>query len=225
MKETILIIEDEEKIARLIEMELKFEGYDVEKAFDGRTGLEKASTGKYALVLLDLMLPKMNGMEVCKRLREKSTVPIIILTAKDDITDKVIGLDYGADDYMTKPFDVEELLARIRAITRRKGQVILDELKFEDLALDLNNYSISTNYKSINLTAKEFEIIKLLMSNANIVVTKDDLISKIWGYDSNAEDNNVEVYISFIRKKLKFIKSRVEITTLRKLGYKLEYIG
>lgn len=148
-----------------------------------------------------------------------------MLTARDEVKSKVQGLDYGADDYMTKPFDVEELLARIRAITRRKGQVILDELKFEDLALDLNNYSISTNYKSINLTAKEFEIIKLLMSNANIVVTKDDLISKIWGYDSNAEDNNVEVYISFIRKKLKFIKSRVEITTLRKLGYKLEYIG
>ena len=172
------------------------------------------------------MLPEMDGFEVLKEIRKRGVqTPILMLTARDEVKSKVQGLDYGADDYMTKPFDVEELLARIRAITRRKGQVILDELKFEDLALDLNNYSISTNYKSINLTAKEFEIIKLLMSNANIVVTKDDLISKIWGYDSNAEDNNVEVYISFIRKKLKFIKSRVEITTLRKLGYKLEYIG
>ena len=172
------------------------------------------------------MLPEMDGFEVLREIRKKGIeTPILMLTARDEVKSKVKGLDYGADDYMTKPFDVEELLARIRAITRRKGQVILDELKFEDLVLDLNNYSISSNFKSINLTAKEFEIIKLLMSNANIVVTKDDLISKIWGYDSDAEDNNVEVYISFIRKKLKFIKSKVEITTLRKLGYKLEYTG
>lgn len=222
----ILIVEDEVRLAEAISEIVKEEKYESDIVHTGVDGLYYASSDIYDCIILDVMLPEMDGFEVLKEIRKRGVqTPILMLTARDEVKSKVQGLDYGADDYMTKPFDVEELLARIRAITRRKGQVILDELKFEDLALDLNNYSISTNYKSINLTAKEFEIIKLLMSNANIVVTKDDLISKIWGYDSNAEDNNVEVYISFIRKKLKFIKSRVEITTLRKLGYKLEYIG
>lgn len=222
----ILIVEDEVRLAEAISEIVKEEKYDSDMVYTGVDGLYYASSEIYDCIILDVMLPEMDGFEVLKQIRKKGIeTPILMLTARDEVKSKVKGLDYGADDYMTKPFDVEELLARIRAITRRKGQVILDELKFEDLVLDLNNYSISTNFKSINLTAKEFEIIKLLMSNANIVVTKDDLISKIWGYDSDAEDNNVEVYISFIRKKLKFIKSKVEITTLRKLGYKLEYTG
>lgn len=222
----ILIIEDEVRLAEAISEIVKEEKYESDMVYTGVDGLYYASSEIYDCIILDVMLPEMDGFEVLKEIRKKGIeTPILMLTARDEVKSKVKGLDYGADDYMTKPFDVEELLARIRAITRRKGQVILDELKFEDLVLDLNNYSISTNFKSINLTAKEFEIIKLLMSNANIVVTKDDLISKIWGYDSDAEDNNVEVYISFIRKKLKFIKSKVEITTLRKLGYKLEYTG
>ncbi|WP_237036185.1 response regulator transcription factor [Mediannikoviicoccus vaginalis] len=222
----ILIVEDEVRLAEAISEIVKEEKYDSDMVYTGVDGLYYASSEIYDCIILDVMLPEMDGFEVLKEIRKKGIeTPILMLTARDEVKSKVKGLDYGADDYMTKPFDVEELLARIRAITRRKGQVILDELKFEDLVLDLNNYSISTNFKSINLTAKEFEIIKLLMSNANIVVTKDDLISKIWGYDSDAEDNNVEVYISFIRKKLKFIKSKVEITTLRKLGYKLEYTG
>lgn len=222
----ILIVEDEVRLAEAISEIVKEEKYESDMVFTGVDGLYYASTEIYDCIILDVMLPEMDGFEVLKEIRKKGIeTPILMLTARDEVKSKVKGLDYGADDYMTKPFDVEELLARIRAITRRKGQVILDELKFEDLVLDLNNYSISSNFKSINLTAKEFEIIKLLMSNANIVVTKDDLISKIWGYDSDAEDNNVEVYISFIRKKLKFIKSKVEITTLRKLGYKLEYTG
>ena len=222
----ILIVEDEVRLAEAISEIVKEEKYDSDMVYTGVDGLYYASTEIYDCIILDVMLPEMDGFEVLKEIRKKGIeTPILMLTARDEVKSKVKGLDYGADDYMTKPFDVEELLARIRAITRRKGQVILDELKFEDLVLDLNNYSISTNFKSINLTAKEFEIIKLLMSNANIVVTKDELISKIWGYDSDAEDNNVEVYISFIRKKLKFIKSKVEITTLRKLGYKLEYTG
>lgn len=222
----ILIVEDEVRLAEAISEIVKEEKYDSDMVYTGVDGLYYASSEIYDCIILDVMLPEMDGFEVLKEIRKKGIeTPILMLTARDEVKSKVKGLDYGADDYMTKPFDVEELLARIRAITRRKGQVILDELKFEDLVLDLNNYSISTNFKSINLTAKEFEIIKLLMSNANIVVTKNDLISKIWGYDSDAEDNNVEVYISFIRKKLKFIKSKVEITTLRKLGYKLEYTG
>ena len=222
----ILIVEDEVRLAEAISEIVKEEKYDSDMVYTGVDGLYYASSEIYDCIILDVMLPEMDGFEVLKEIRKKGIeTPILMLTARDEVKSKVKGLDYGADDYMTKPFDVEELLARIRAITRRKGQVILDELKFKDLVLDLNNYSISTHFKSINLTAKEFEIIKLLMSNANIVVTKDDLISKIWGYDSDAEDNNVEVYISFIRKKLKFIKSKVEITTLRKLGYKLEYTG
>ena len=222
----ILIVEDEVRLAEAISEIVKEEKYDSDMVYTGVDGLYYASSEIYDCIILDVMLPEMDGFEVLKEIRKKGIeTPILMLTARDEVKSKVKGLDYGADDYMTKPFDVEELLARVRAITRRKGQVILDELKFEDLVLDLNNYSISTNFKSINLTAKEFEIIKLLMSNANIVVTKNDLISKIWGYDSDAEDNNVEVYISFIRKKLKFIKSKVEITTLRKLGYKLEYTG
>lgn len=222
----ILIVEDEVRLAEAISEIVKEEKYESDMVYTGVDGLYYASSEIYDCIILDVMLPEMDGFEVLKEIRKKGIeTPILMLTARDEVKSKVKGLDYGADDYMTKPFDVEELLARIRAITRRKGQVILDELKFKDLVLDLNNYSISTHFKSINLTAKEFEIIKLLMSNANIVVTKDDLISKIWGYDSDAEDNNVEVYISFIRKKLKFIKSKVEITTLRKLGYKLEYTG
>lgn len=222
----ILIVEDEVRLAEAISEIVKEEKYESDMVYTGVDGLYYASSEIYDCIILDVMLPGMDGFEVLKEIRKKGIeTPILMLTARDEVKSKVKGLDYGADDYMTKPFDVEELLARIRAITRRKGQVILDELKFKDLVLDLNNYSISTHFKSINLTAKEFEIIKLLMSNANIVVTKDDLISKIWGYDSDAEDNNVEVYISFIRKKLKFIKSKVEITTLRKLGYKLEYTG
>ncbi len=222
----ILIVEDEVRLAEAISEIVKSEKYDSDIVHNGKDGLYYASSEIYDCIILDVMLPEMDGFEVLKELRKNGIeTPILMLTAKDEVKSKVLGLDYGADDYMTKPFDVEELLARIRAITRRKGQVILDELTFEDLVLDLNNYNISTKYKSINLTAKEFELIKLLMTNANIVVTKDDLISKIWGYDSDAEDNNVEVYISFVRKKLKFIKSKVEITTLRKLGYKLEYTG
>ncbi|WP_300409652.1 response regulator transcription factor [Lagierella sp.] len=222
----ILIVEDEVRLAEAISEIVKSEKYDSDIVHNGKDGLYYASSEIYDCIILDVMLPEMDGFEVLREVRKKGIeTPILMLTAKDEVKSKVLGLDYGADDYMTKPFDVEELLARIRAITRRKGQVILDELTFEDLILDLNNYSISTKHKSINLTAKEFELIKLLMTNANIVVTKDDLISKIWGYDSDAEDNNVEVYISFVRKKLKFIKSKVEITTLRKLGYKLEYTG
>ncbi|MDO5018247.1 MAG: response regulator transcription factor [Lagierella massiliensis] len=222
----ILIVEDEVRLAEAISEIVKTEKYDTDMVHTGTDGLYYGSSEIYDCIILDVMLPEMDGFEVLKELRKKGIeTPILMLTAKDEVKSKVQGLDYGADDYMTKPFDVEELLARIRAITRRTGQVILDELTFEDLVLDLNNYSISTKYKSINLTAKEFELIKLLMTNANIVVTKEDLISKIWGYDSEAEDNNVEVYISFLRKKLKFIKSDVEITTLRKLGYKLEYTG
>ncbi|HHX69453.1 MAG: response regulator transcription factor [Miniphocaeibacter sp.] len=222
----ILIVEDEVRLSEAISEILKSEKYDVDVVHNGEEGLDYGLSDIYDCIILDVMLPGIDGFTILKELRkEKISTPILMLTAKDEISNKVEGLDFGADDYMTKPFDIEELLARIRSITRRQGQVYINNIEFEDLKLDLSNYNISTAEKSINLTAKEFEIMKLLMSNVNIVVTKDELISKIWGYDSDAEDNNVEVYISFLRKKLKFIKSKVSIVTLRKLGYKLEYAG
>ncbi|MDL2310410.1 response regulator transcription factor [Peptostreptococcaceae bacterium OttesenSCG-928-C18] len=222
----ILVVEDEIRLSEAISEILKSEKYDVDVVHNGNDGLDYGLSDIYDAILLDVMLPGLDGFSILKKLRkEKISTPILMLTAKDEVSNKVEGLDYGADDYMTKPFETEELLARIRSITRRQGQVYVNEIEFEDLRLDLSNYNLSTEEKSMNLTAKEFEIMKLLMSNTNIVVTKDDLISKIWGYDSDAEDNNVEVYISFLRKKLKFLKSKVNITTLRKLGYKLEYAG
>ncbi len=222
----VLIVEDEVRLSEAIAEILKSEKYDVDVVHTGNEGLDYGLSDIYDCIILDVMLPGLDGFSILKELRkQKISTPILMLTAKDEISNKVEGLDYGADDYMTKPFDIEELLARIRSITRRQGQVFINEIEFEDLKLDLSNFNISTNEKSINLTAKEFEIMKLLMSNINIVVTKDELISKIWGYDSDAEDNNVEVYISFLRKKLKFLKSDVNIVTLRKLGYKLEYTG
>ncbi|QQK07819.1 response regulator transcription factor [Miniphocaeibacter halophilus] len=222
----VLIVEDEVRLSEAISEILKSEKYDVDVVHNGDEGLDYGLSDIYDCIILDVMLPGIDGFTILKELRKaKISTPILMLTAKDEISNKVEGLDYGADDYMTKPFDIEELLARIRSITRRQGQVYINNIEFEDLKLDLSNYNISTAEKSINLTAKEFEIMKLLMSNINIVVTKDELISKIWGYDSDAEDNNVEVYISFLRKKLKFIKSKVSIVTLRKLGYKLEYAG
>lgn len=222
----VLIVEDEVRLSEAIAEILKSEKYDVDVVHTGNEGLDYGLSDIYDCIILDVMLPGLDGFSILKELRkQKISTPILMLTAKDEISNKVEGLDYGADDYMTKPFDIEELLARIRSITRRQGQVYINEIEFEDLRLDLSNFNISTSEKSINLTAKEFEIMKLLMSNINIVVTKDELISKIWGYDSDAEDNNVEVYISFLRKKLKFLKSGVSIVTLRKLGYKLEYTG
>ena len=220
----ILVVEDEIRLSEAISEILRIEGYDVDMVHNGIEGLDYGLTDIYDCIILDIMLPGIDGFKVLEDLRKaKISTPILMLTARDEISNKVKGLDYGADDYMTKPFDSEELLARIRSITRRQGQVIINDIVFGDLKLDLSNYNLLTDSKSINLTAKEFEIIKILMSNINIVITKDDLISKIWGYDSEAEDNNVEVYISFLRKKLKFLKSNVEIKTLRKLGYKLEY--
>ncbi len=165
----------------------------------------------------------MNGFNVAAELRkEKVNTPILMLTAKDAVPDKVTGLDSGADDYMTKPFETAELLARVRALTRRQGEVIINELSFEDLRLDLSTCDLSCGAKSTHLNYKEFEILKLLMSNPKTAITKEDLIIKVWGYDSDATDNNVEAYISFLRRKIKFVGSKVNITALRKVGYRLE---
>lgn len=219
----ILVIEDEKRLAEALQQILSEKKYRVDLAFDGRDGFDYAVSGIYDVIILDVMLPKMNGLEVAAALRkEKIDTPILMLTAKDQITDKVAGLDAGADDYMTKPFSPEELTARIRALTRRQGEVILDELSFGGVKLMLSSCDLCCGEKSVHLNFKEFEIMKILMSNPSSVTTKDELIVKVWGYDSNAVDNNVEVYISFLRKKLDFVESDVEIVSLRKIGYRLE---
>ena len=218
----ILVVEDEKKLADSLCEILRSQKYNCDVVYNGADGLDYAETGIYDVIVLDVMLPKLNGFEIIKALRAKHVnTPIIILTALDDISDKIVGLDYGADDYMTKPFVKQELLARIRALSRRKGDVIIDEISFGDLKLNLNEYTLYCNKKSIRISSKEFEIMRLLLSNPSQIFSKEDLITKVWGYLSDAEDNNVEVYISFLRKKLLFLQSQVSIATVRKLGYHL----
>lgn len=219
----VLIVEDEKRIADALGRIMKDNKYSCDVVYDGLDGFLYAESDIYDVIILDVMLPKMSGLEIVKELRNKRIkTPVLLLTARDSIQDKVSGLDSGADDYLTKPFSKEELLARIRALTRRQGEVIMDELIYADIVLSLSRYTLTCGDKSVHLGFKEFEIIKLLMSNPKNVVQKEDIITKVWGYDSNAEDNNVEVYISFIRKKLSFIGSRVGIGTVRKIGYHLE---
>ncbi len=192
-------------------------------ANDGNDGLDYALYGDYDVIVLDVMLPGKDGFEVVRALRAaKVQTPVIMLTARDDVRDKIRGLDKGADDYMTKPFVPEELLARIRALSRRQGEVLLEEISMEDLTLSLSTNDLLCGAKSIHLAFKEFEIMKILLSNQKTIVSKEMLISKVWGDDSDAEDNNVEAYISFLRKKLSFLGSRVQISTIRKVGYRLE---
>lgn len=219
----VLIVEDEVRLAEALGEIMKGQRYSVDIVYDGEDGLDYAMSDIYDVIVMDVMLPKMNGFDIVRKMREeKNQTPVIMLTAKDDTADKIKGLDCGADDYLTKPFIPGELLARIRAISRRQGEVVLDELKYEDLTLSLSNYSVSCNGNTINLGPKEFDILKLLMSNPNIIVPKEDLLIKVWGIESDAEDNNVEVYISFLRKKLSHISSKVAISTVRKIGYRME---
>ena len=219
----ILVVEDEKRLAEALAQILIEKKYMVDIASDGRDGLDYGLSGIYDVIILDVMLPKMDGFAVASELRKnKIDTPILMLTAKEQVADKVKGLDAGADDYMTKPFDPEELLARVRALTRRQGEVVIDELTFGDLTLNLATCDLICGPKSVHLNFKEFEIMKILMQNPNAVTTKDDLIVKVWGYDSNAVDNNVEVYISFLRKKIEVVPSAAQISSLRKIGYRLE---
>lgn len=219
----VLIVEDEVRLADSLRQIMKNQKYSCDVVYNGQDGFDYAVSEIYDVVILDIMLPKMDGFEVVKRLRREGVkTPVILLTARDEISDKVRGLDVGADDYLTKPFFAEELLARIRAVTRRQGDVIIEELKFGDLTLNLDNYTLYCGEKSIHLGFKEFEILRILMSSPKSIVQKEDILTKVWGYDSDAEDNNVEVYISFIRKKLTYLDSKVSITTIRRIGYHLE---
>ena len=219
----ILVVEDEVQLADSLAEILKRNKYKVDTVFDGDDGLEYARTGIYDCILLDVMLPIRSGFEVVRILRaERNSTPIMLLTAKSEIEDKIHGLDCGADDYLTKPFSTGELLARIRALTRRKGEVEVDYLQFEGLRLHRQTYLLAQNNNSIKLSMKEFQIMEILISNSNQIIPKERFIEKIWGYDSDAEYNNIEVYISFLRKKLNAIASDVKIRTARGIGYYLE---
>lgn len=221
--EKILIVEDEEKIARFLELELQHEGYGVEKAVNGREGLDKALTGAYALMVLDVMLPELNGFEVLRRLRKSSDMPVIMLTARDTVMDKVAGLDGGADDYMTKPFAIEELLARIRlALKKRKGVSTVqaeNQLSCRGLTMDIQRYEVTYAGNKIELTHREFELLKVLLENRNIVISRDTLLEKVCGYDYFGETNIIDVYVRYLRSKLDDVYQIKWIQTVRGVGY------
>lgn len=221
----ILLVEDEEQLSEALGEILEKNNYIVDRVFNGEDGFDYILSDIYDVIILDIMLPKMNGLDVLKEARkEEIDTPIILLTAKGDISDKVTGLDLGADDYLPKPFYTEELLARIRALARRKGEVINDNsLIFNDLILNINTLELTCNKKSVKLTVKESALLELLINRAGMISNKDHIITKLWGFDSEAEHNNVEVYVSFIRRKLAFLKSKVVIKAIRNMGYILEY--
>lgn len=221
--ERILIIEDEEKIARFIELELKYEGYEVEKVFNGRDGLELATTQPFDLILLDIMLPELNGIEVLRRIRRVSDIPIILLTARDAVVDKVTGLDGGADDYITKPFAIEELLARIRVALRKRSNTNLikapAELNAGMLTLDPIKREVRVGETSLDLTKREFDLLQYLLENKNIVISRETLLQHIWGYDFSGGTNAVDVYIRYLRSKVEEPFGLKLIHTVRGVGY------
>jgi DNA-binding response OmpR family regulator len=220
----ILLVEDEVRLSQALVEIFQKNKYCVDAVYTGPEGLKYAQSGIYDAIVLDIMLPGMDGITILRTLREeKNDVPVLFLSAKDEIEDKVKGLDCGADDYMTKPFSTDELLARVRALTRRKGEVKEDTLTFGDLTLDKNKCELQkVGGASVKLSLKEFQIIELLFEAPHQVIKKERIIEKIWGGDSDAEYNNVEVYISFIRKKMDYLKVQTVIRTARGIGYSLE---
>ena len=222
----LLIVEDEAALAGALEHILRKTGNLTDWVADGQSALDYIRGCSYDLVLLDIMLPKLDGISVLRQIRSEGIqTPVLLLTARATVPDKVLGLNAGADDYLTKPFDPEELLARIGAMTRRKGAMVLNELTYEDLTLDLNTVTLRCGKRDVQLSPKEFEIARLMLTQPQMTFSKDLLITKGWGMDSEASDNNVEAYISFLRKKLRFLGSRVTIRNLQKIGYRLEVQG
>lgn len=219
----ILIVEDEKRLANALKQILTEQKYKADVVHDGNEGFEYGLSGIYDVIILDIMIPFKDGFQVAYELRQnKIKTPILMLTAKDTIPDKVSGLNSGADDYMTKPFAPEELLARVRALTRRQGEVMLDETSFGDFKFNASNCQLTKGAKSVHLNFKESEILKLFLQKTNVIISKEEIITKVWGYDSDAGSNNVEAYISFLRRKLNFINSNVEIISAKKLGYRME---
>ncbi len=224
MSERILLVEDEEKLARMVELELQYEGYQVEKALDGRTGLELALSGRFQLVLLDIMLPGLSGMEVLRRLRKESQVPVIMLTARDTVMDKVAGLDAGANDYLAKPFAIEELLARIRAALRvgSPQEAPAETLTAGPLALEPASRQVTVNGEAVELTRREFDLLEYLLRHKGKVVSRDALLDHVWGFDFVGETNAVDVYIRFLRSKIDEKFQIKLLKTVRGVGYMLQ---
>lgn len=230
MAQKILIVEDEEKIARFVELELLHEGYEAEKVFDGRTGLDKALSGGFDLVVLDVMLPGLNGLEVLRRIRKESDVPVIMLTAslavimltaRDAVMDKVSGLDAGADDYLTKPFAIEELLARIRVALKRRGvaEVHTHRIEIRGVCMDTDRHEVTVCGEIVELTNREFELLRTLMENKDIVMDREKLLSAVCGYDYLGETNIIDVYVRYLRTKIDDRFGVKLITTVRGVGY------
>lgn len=221
----ILIVEDEENLARFVELELKHEGYETQVSYDGREALELALNEDWNAILLDLMLPGLNGLEVCRRIRQVKTTPIIMMTARDSVIDRVSGLDHGADDYIVKPFAIEELLARLRAVLRRVD--LEDERRagkattvtYKDLTIEKENRIVRRGDEVIELTKREYELLLTLMENVNVVLAREDLLKKVWGYESKIETNVVDVYIRYLRNKIDRPGEDSYIQTVRGTGY------
>ncbi len=221
----VLIVDDEKQLTDAILAVLAKNKIDADAVHNGEDGFYYAMTGMYDVIVLDIMLPKLNGYEVLEKIRKKGlSTPVIYLSAKSTIDDKIVGLDRGADDYLTKPFDMLELIARIKALSRRKQEFIGDELKFGDITLSRNSYELKRDGRSMKLGAKEFGILELLILQQGSIISKDTFIEKIWGYDGDTEYNSVEVYVSFVRKKLAALGSKVTIRAQRNIGYMLEIV-
>ena len=224
----ILIIEDEYNIARFLQLELEHEGYEVGISHDGREGLDKACSDYFDLLILDVMLPSLNGVEVLRRLRQKSDMPVVMLTAKDEMNDKILGLDIGADDYMTKPFAIEELLARIRVIFKRMDNYKASKpqndsiLRIKGVNLDIDRYTVTYKEKNIDLTKREFELLKYMMQNKNLLITREMILAKVWGYEYMGDTNVVDVYIRYLRSKIDDQFGIKLIHTIRGVGYQIK---
>jgi len=220
----VLIVEDEVRLAATLQDLLEMNGYTADVCHDGESGLDNALSSIYDVILLDVMLPRMDGFTVLRNLRSGGcSTPVLMLTARSEVSDKVTGLDSGADYYLTKPFDPKELLACVRALTRRQPELRdTDSIRCGDLVLEQSAFTLRCGDRSVRLSRKEFDMMELLMLNQKLVITKEKLLVKVWGYESDAEDNNVEVYISFLRRKLTHLRSRVRIRTIRMVGYCLE---
>lgn len=220
----ILIIEDDKAITRVLELEFKHEGYTYDIAMDGRDGFGKFQNGHYGLILLDLMLPEISGMEVCRKVRKVSSIPIIMLTARRDITDKVIGLDLGADDYVTKPFELEELLARIRAGLRRSkaGAGEIKVIELANLSINVLTREVIVQGNHIELTKTEYDLLEYLLKNKGLVLTRDQIIEHVWGYDFVGDSNILDVYVRYLRNKIDYPYKTKLIHTVRGVGYTLK---
>ena len=219
----ILLVEDEKSLSNAICAILRQNSYVTDPVYDGLTAVDYAKGAEYDLIILDVMLPELDGFEVLNILRNTGIdTPILMLMAKSTISDKVTGLNKGADDYMTKPFHPDELLARVGALTRRKGSIVLNEISYLDITLNIGSALLICGSEFVQLSKKEFEVLKVFLYNPKMIITVEMLINKVWGADSDTTDNNVEVYISFIRKKLKYLHSKVLIKKIQGLGYRLE---